>query len=146
MTADDTDNTPTLVTGPLSKSASHVGKKCLDIAGVFHKGGCTALDKATCIQQVADILTSTTPQLFEAEVNDALGSYLRIIEQHLRTLESGRCIGLDRPNTEDEPGTGDKRGTTPECKVQSANFQEGQSRRGGVSLNHPREPFWNGAI
>jgi hypothetical protein len=120
MTGDDTDNAPTLVTGPLSESASHVGKKCLDIVGVFRKGGCTALDKATCIQQVADILTPTTPQLSRAEVNDALGSYLDIIEQHLRTLDSGRRIGLDRPDTEDEPGTGDKRGTTPECEVRTS--------------------------
>src|SRR5882762_5647618 len=83
----------------------------------LRKGGCTALDKATCIHQVADILTSTTPQLSEAEVNDALGSYLEIIEQHLRTLDSGRSIGLNQPGAADEPSTGDKRGTTPECEV-----------------------------
>jgi hypothetical protein len=120
MTVDDTNNTPTLVTGPLSVSASQVGKKCLDVVGVFRNGGCTALDKATCIQQVADILTSTTPQLSEAEVNDALGSYLEIIEQHLRTLQSGRSIGLSQPGAADEPSTGDKRGTTPECEVRTS--------------------------
>ena len=83
MTADDTVNTPTLIMGPLSESTSHVGKKCLDVIGDFCKGGCTALDKATCIQQVADILTSTMSQLSEAKVNNALGLYLKIIEQHL---------------------------------------------------------------
>ena len=83
MTADDTDNAPTLIMGPLSESASHVGKKCFDVIGDFCKGGGTALDKATCIQQVADILTSTMSQLSEAKVNNALGLYLKIIEQHL---------------------------------------------------------------
>ena len=53
------------------------------------------------------------PELPESEVNDALGSYLNIIEQHVQNLDSDRNRGLSRIEPDDELGTGDKRDGSP---------------------------------
>ena len=90
-----------------------MAKKCLDILEEFRRGGCTALDRVSVIGRIAEILTSATPVLPESEVNDALGSYLNIVEQHVQNLNSDCDRRLSRIEPDDEPGTGDKRDGSP---------------------------------
>ena len=112
MTGTDTEN-GTTSDGPLSESTSQMAKKCLETIEEFRRGGCTALDRVSVIGKIAEILTSATPELPESEINDGLGSYLNIIEQHVQNLDSDRNRGLSRIEPDDEPGTGDKRDGSP---------------------------------
>ena len=49
----------------------------------------------------------------KSKVNDALGSYLNIVEQHVQNLDSDRDRRLKRIEPDDEPGTGDKQDGSP---------------------------------
>jgi hypothetical protein len=61
------------------------------------------------------MLTSATAQSTEAEINDALGSYLKIIEQHDKAIEAAAPSSNERNSeTADEPSVGDKRTSSPE--------------------------------
>ena len=128
MTGTDNENNTT-TEGPLSESTSQMAKKCLDIIEEFRRGSCTALDRADVIGKIAGILTSAMPELPEPEVNDALGSYLSIVEQHVQNLDSERDRGLNRIESDDEPGTGDKRGGSPEtglCAGKKSKIDDGE--------------------
>src|ERR1700720_343769 len=76
--------TPNADQKPLSESASQMVKKCLDVIEEYLKGDCPPLSKAAAIWKIADILTSPSPKFIENKMNDSLGSYLRIIDQHDR--------------------------------------------------------------
>jgi len=90
---------------PLGESASHMAQKCLEFIEVYHKGSRTPLAKAAAIQDIMDTLTSGMPEQFsEAEVNDALKSYLKIIEQYDASIEAAAA----RTETADEPEAGSK--------------------------------------
>jgi hypothetical protein len=66
-----------------------MAEKCLELIDTYHKGSRTPLDKAATIQDITTVLTSGMPQQFpKLEVNDALGLYLRIIEQHNKSVEA----------------------------------------------------------
>jgi hypothetical protein len=89
----------------LEESTSHMVEKCLEIIDAYRKGSRTPLIKAATIQNIATALTSGTPQQFpELEVNDALRSYLRIIEQHNKSIEATES----RFETADERNVGSK--------------------------------------
>ena len=95
MTGTDTEN-GTTTEGPLSESTSQMAKKCLNTIEEFQRGSCTALDRANIIGKIAEILTSATPELPEPKVNDTLGSYLSIVEQHVQNLDSEHDHRLNR--------------------------------------------------
>jgi hypothetical protein len=96
---------------PLGEPASQMAQKCLGLVETYRKGPRTPLHKSTIIRDIATLLTSGTPQQFsESEVNDALGSYLKIIDQLDRSIESASS----RSETIDEPSVGSKRTGSPE--------------------------------
>ncbi|KIM72975.1 hypothetical protein PILCRDRAFT_15638 [Piloderma croceum F 1598] len=92
--------------GPQTESASQMGKKCLDIIEAYRKGPRTPLANAAVIRDITTALTTATPQFSKAEINDALGSYLKIIIQHDKSTEAaaqhsnGEATGSE---TIDEP-------------------------------------------
>jgi hypothetical protein len=74
---------------PLGESTSHMVQKSLELIDTYRKSARTPLIKASTIQDITTMLTSGMPEQFsEAEVNDALRSYLKIIEQHDRSIEA----------------------------------------------------------
>ena len=96
---------------PSEESASQVAQKCLEFIEVYRKGTRTPLAKAAAIRDITEALTSGTPERFsETEVNDALESYLKIIEQHDASIEAAAA----RTETADEPDTGSKRAGSPD--------------------------------
>jgi hypothetical protein len=82
-----------------------MAEKCLQLIKNYHKGSRTPLDKAAAIRNITAMLTSGSSQQFlESEMNDALGSYLQIIEEHDKSI-----VAIEsRSATADEQGTGSK--------------------------------------
>jgi len=80
MPGNDEVRTPIPAEGLQTKSTSQMAEKCLESISAYRKGPRSPLAKATAIQEITTALTSATPELTEAEINDALGSYLGIIE------------------------------------------------------------------
>ena len=70
-----------------TKFPSQMAKKCLEIIEKYRTGTRTALSKVTAIQEISSTVTSGADELSEAEVDGALGSYLRIIEQHDKSID-----------------------------------------------------------
>jgi len=101
-----------------TKFPSQMAKKCLEIIEKYRTGTRTALSKVTAIQEISSTVTSGADELSEAEVDDALGSYLRIIEQHDKSIDvaarNASNGGTDRSETTDEPSLGSKRPGSPE--------------------------------
>jgi hypothetical protein len=127
MTGNDTGNeTPISSQGPIpdTESTPQVGKACLDIIEAYRKGSCNPLDKASAIGKIAETLTSTAPKLTETEVNDSLGTYLQIIEQHERSLEAARINGTERSETADISRSGTKRASSPEDSLGTSKKQK----------------------
>jgi hypothetical protein len=104
--------------GPQSERAQgalQVAERCLELIEIYRKGDRTPLAKVAVIRDVTATITAATPQFAEADVNDALGSYLDIITQsdppaattgrgNSETVESG---------TLDQPTIGSKRVSSP---------------------------------
>jgi hypothetical protein len=96
---------------PLGEPALQMAQKCLGLIKTYHKGARTPLHKSAIIQDITTSLTSGTPQqFFESEVNDTLGSYLKIIDQHDRSIESASS----RSEMINEPSVGSKWTGSPE--------------------------------
>lgn len=100
-----------------------MAKECLNIIEIYRKGTRTPLAKADVIRDITTALTTTTPQFAEADINDALGSYLHIIQQcdpPVQAVEPAgsaeqRASGAsDEAGTLDEPLVGAKRTQSPE--------------------------------
>ena len=80
-------------------------QKCLKFIEVYHKGSRTPLARAAAIRDIMEPLISGMPERFsKTEVNDALESYLKIIEQHDASIEAATA----RTETADEPNTSSK--------------------------------------
>ena len=73
---------PIPVGDPATEYALQVAEKCLEIIETYRKGSRTALCRVAAIQGITTLLTSGTDELTETEINDALGSYLRILKWH----------------------------------------------------------------
>jgi hypothetical protein len=105
----------------LGESTLHVAKKCLKLVDTYRKGSRIPLEKAAAIRDITTALTSGTPQQFpESEVNNALGSYLRIIEQHDKSVE----VAASRSDTADEHSVGSKRAGSLEPVVSTGKRQK----------------------
>jgi hypothetical protein len=65
-----------------------VGKKCHDAIEKYRKSGRTPIEKVEAISNIASYLSATAPHLTEGELNDSLGTYLKIIEQHDRSVKA----------------------------------------------------------
>jgi hypothetical protein len=104
-------------TGALQTEPSQMAKKCLNIIKKYRTGTQTALGKVTIIQGITSLLTSGADRLSETKVNDTLGSYLRIIEQHDKSVNiterHASSRGMERSETADEPALGSKRPGSP---------------------------------
>jgi len=100
---DEINETPISATAQSSSvaiSASEVEKECLDIIKGVQKN---PLDRAKSIQEIICALTTATPELTRPECDDALGSYLRMLEQH----GSDDPFGLRKIS--EDPGTQKRR-------------------------------------
>jgi hypothetical protein len=103
------------------ESPPHMAEKCLQLIENYRKGSRTPLDKAAAIRDITAMLTSGSPQRFsESEINDALGSYLQIIEEHDKSIAAVES----RSATADEQGTGSKRASSPEPVVATGKRQK----------------------
>jgi hypothetical protein len=94
-----------------------VAKKCLEIIKTYRRGSGTPLSKSAVIQDVTATLTSTTYQFTETEINDALGSYLKIINQCDRSIEAAsdqNNAGAVGTGTLDRPSVAFKQALSPE--------------------------------
>jgi hypothetical protein len=104
-----------------------MGKKCLDIIEAYRKGPRTPLANAAVIRDVTATLTTATPQFSEAEINDALGSYLRIIIQHDKSIEAAAQGSNGEANgseTIDEPSLTSKRALSPDAAAGTGKRQK----------------------
>src|SRR5882762_9732496 len=112
------DGSPIVTGAPQTEPPSQMAKKCLEIIEKYRTGTRTSLSKVTAIQGITSLLTSGTDELSETEIDDALGSYLRIIEQHNNSInvaeQNASNRGVDRSETADEPSLGSKRPGSPE--------------------------------
>jgi len=112
------DGSPIVTGAPQTEPPSQMAKKCLEIIEKYRTGTRTSLSKVTAIQGITSLLTSGTDELSETEIDDALGSYLRIIEQHNNSInvaeQNASNGGVDRSETADEPSLGSKRPGSPE--------------------------------
>ena len=112
------DRSPIVTGAPQTKPPSQMAKKCLEIIEKYRTGTRTPLSKVTAIQGITSLLTSGMDELLETEINDALGSYLRIIAQHDESInvaeQNASNGGVDRSETADEPSLGSKRPGSPE--------------------------------
>jgi hypothetical protein len=117
MPAIENVNTPIPVETPESEDsilASTMAKECLKIVDTYRKGPRKPIGKASAIHEITGTLTAATPQLTEDELNDALGTYLKIIEQHDRAvMHAMASANEERSETERETPIGSKRGATP---------------------------------
>jgi hypothetical protein len=116
---------------PETEHTSQVAEKCLEIIETYRKGPWTTLCRVTAIQGITSLLTSGMDELTETEINDTLGLYLRILEQHSNVGEWNRSNkGADRSETADEPSAGSKHlgspnpvaGTTKRQKADETEF------------------------
>ena len=112
--------------GPQTESTSQMGKKCLDFIETYRKGPRTPLANAAVIRDITTALTTATPQFSEAEINDALGSYLKIIVQHDKSIETaaqgnGEVNGSE---TIDEPSLASKRALSPDAAIGTGKRQK----------------------
>jgi hypothetical protein len=101
---------------PQDETASQVAKKCLEIIEIYRKGPHTPLTKASVIHDITTTLTATATQFTESDINDALGSYLGIINQCDATeiIAGGDNGETERSRTLDEPQGAHKRVLSPE--------------------------------
>jgi hypothetical protein len=76
-----------------------VAKKCLEIIETHWKGPQTPLAKVAVICDVTTTLTSTTPQFAKTKVNNALGSYLKIISQCDQSGQAASGSGNSNTNS-----------------------------------------------
>jgi len=91
-----------------------VAEKCLELIDTYRKDSRAPFDKAATIRDITTALTSGMPQQFpKSEVNDALGSYLRILEQHDKSVEAT----VSRSETADKHSIGFKHAGSPEPVV-----------------------------
>ena len=107
------NETPATEQGPLSKSMSQMGGKCLAVISEFCKGQCTTLDKVRAISAITDILSSASPLLVENEINDSLDTYLQIIKQHERSLVAGQAQASDWLGVPSDVAAGTKQAVSP---------------------------------
>ena len=63
-----------------------MGKKCLNIIEIYRKGGQKLMDKVLLIAELLSALATTTPELSDSKLDDSLGSYLDMLEQHDRSV------------------------------------------------------------
>jgi hypothetical protein len=97
-----------------SSSASQVGKKCNACIEKYRRSGRKPVERVGAISDIVSYLTASTPELTDDELNDALGSYLKILDQHDRSIEaSSGAIPPARSETADDAPTGSKRAATP---------------------------------
>lgn len=143
MTGIDTRNGTTTTKGLLSESTSQMVKKCLNIIEEFCKGSCTAVDRASIIGKVTEILTSGKPALSESEGNDILGLCLSIIEQHVQALDSRHHHEFNQTGSNDETGMGDKQCDSPRTGLHTGRKQRSMNV---IFLGHPGEPHRSWAI
>jgi hypothetical protein len=110
--------TPNPTEGLQTESTSQMAEKCLEFINAYRKGSRNPLAKATAIQKITSALTSATPELTEAEVNDALGSYLGIIEQQDESVTTASHHGSNGEptgsRTTNEISVGSKRPGSPD--------------------------------
>jgi hypothetical protein len=59
-----------------------MAQECLSIIEEFRRSERTAIDKAGAIQKLVITLTTGTDELTSSECDDALGTYLRMLDQH----------------------------------------------------------------
>jgi hypothetical protein len=91
-----------------------VGKNCEACIDKYRKGGRKPIERVATISDIVSFLTGSTPELSDDELNDALGAYLKIIEQHDRSVEAAsRAAPSGRSETADESRAGSKRASTP---------------------------------
>jgi hypothetical protein len=94
--------------------SSQVSKKCLDHVEKYRKGARKPVDKAATIQNIVSLLAGTTPELTEDELNDSLGTYLKILEQQDQAIVDAMTSGEPlRPETVDVTPIGSKRAASP---------------------------------
>jgi hypothetical protein len=88
--------------------------KCLDFVKNYRRGARTPLAKASTIHKISTALSSGATKFTDAEINEALGSYLKIIEQCDQSAEAAaRTCGDDdsrgsRSETIEDPPAGSK--------------------------------------
>ena len=91
------------------ETAAHMAEKCLGFIKTYHREPRTPLDKATIIQDITTTLISGSPQQFpETDINDTLGTYLKIIDQktnHLSLLSQGwkQLMSMEVDSNESDP-------------------------------------------
>ena len=103
----DTIETPNPTEGSKAVSVSQMAKKCLNFIDAYQKGPQTPLSKAVTIGDITVALTTAMPEFSESNINDALGSYLEIIEQHDKLIAAagengGEPGGAKTPEGPDE--------------------------------------------
>ena len=92
-----------------------MAKKCPNSIEIYKKGPRTHLPKVAIIQDVTSTLTAATLQFTETEINDALGSYLKIIAQCDESIEAASAqAGVSNSETLEESSVFPKRVLSPE--------------------------------
>ena len=109
----------------ISIPTSEVGKECLDIIEMFRRGERTQSEKTRSIREIVLALTTTTPELTSSECDDALETYLRILDQHNETDDAREYT----PETAEmqerhQPTLGIKRGKSPGAPDESSKKQK----------------------
>ena len=108
-----------------SVPSSEVGKECLDIIETYRRGVRTLSEKTKSIREIVLALTTATPELTSSECDDALETYLRILEQH-STLNDSRDSTPEPTQTQerDQLPQGIKRGKSPGTTDESSKKQK----------------------
>ena len=124
MTNANESETPIAQTGghsATSIASPEVGEQCLEIIEAFRRSSRTPTDKAGSIRELVVAITSATPQFTEAECDDAINTYLCMLEQviivdrnesgeqeseHHETQENTQSGG--RPKRARSPGAADE--------------------------------------
>jgi hypothetical protein len=93
---------------------SQMAKACLDTIKAYRKSGRQPGDKATATQALITSLSSAMVKLSESELNDSLGVYLVMLEQHDNSIADARSEEESR-DTEMQENTniGSKRAASP---------------------------------
>ena len=109
------DGTPILTGDQPAEPASQMARKCLEIIETYRRGTRDPLSKATAVQGITSLLTSAADELSESEINDALGSYFKILEQCDKLVDIGdRNTDSGGPEIGDKPSVGSKRAGSPD--------------------------------
>ncbi|KIM81521.1 hypothetical protein PILCRDRAFT_787250 [Piloderma croceum F 1598] len=121
-----TPNAETLEEGSTATiPESQMAKACLDTIEAYRKSGRQPVDKATATRGLVASLSSAMVELSESELNDSLGVYLVMLEQHDNSVADAHSEGGSRDTeTQENANIGSKRAASPDSQTGTGKKQK----------------------